>query len=335
MGAYIVRRLAYTAVTLWGLILITFLLTRIVPGDPARLAAGPQARQDQVEQVRKTYGLDKPLWVQYGIYMKRLIQGDFGKSLWFKRPVLEDLRVYFPPTVELSLCASILFIVFGVPLGIMSAVRRNSFLDHTARLFSLGGLSMPVFVLGLILQLIFYRFLNWFPAGGRIDAFISPPTHITGLYILDGLFTANWSALASALYHLILPAVTLAYGSLGVVSRMTRASLLEVLGEDYIRTALSKGLPERVVFLRHALRNALIPILTVTGLQIGSLMGGVLLVEIIFSWPGLGTYAYTSVTVLDVNAIMAVTIITGLIYTGVNLVVDILYTAVDPRIRYS
>lgn len=334
MGAYLLRRLGYTILTLWGLTLITFVLTRVVPGDPARIAAGPQARQEQVEQVRKMYGLDKPLWVQYGIYIKNLLRGDFGRSLWSKRPVIEDLKAYFIPTMELGLIAGMIFFFLGVPLGILSAVYRNNTLDHVSRLFALVGVSFPVFIFGLILQLVFYKLLGWFPAGGRIDPFISPPRHITGFYILDSFITRNWSTLLSSLHHIFLPAVTLAYGSLAVVSRMTRASMLEVLGLDYIRTARAKGLAERVVLIKHALRNALIPILTVTGLQIGSLLGGVLLVEIIFSWPGLGTYAYTAVTVLDVNAIMAITLVTGLLYTGVNLVVDILYTLVDPRIRY-
>ena len=334
MWAYLLRRLGYTLLTLWGLTLITFVLTRVVPGDPARIAAGPQARQEQVEQVRRMYGLDKPLWVQYGIYMANLLRGDFGKSLWSKRPVIDDLKAYFLPTMELGLAAGLMFFCLGVPLGILSAVYRNTPLDHLARLFALAGVSLPVFIFGLVLQLIFYKVLGWFPAGGRIDPFIPSPQHITGFYILDSLLTGNWRALASSLHHIFLPAVTLAYGSLAVVSRMTRASLLEVLGQDYIRTARAKGLAEHRVLLGHALRNALVPILTITGLQIGSLLGGVLLVEIIFSWPGLGTYAYTAVTVLDVNAIMAITLVTGLIYTGVNLVVDLLYTVVDPRIRY-
>lgn len=331
---YLLRRLGYTVLTLWGLTLITFILTRVVPGDPARTAAGPQARQEQIEQVRKMYGLDKPLWIQYGIYMRNLIRGDFGKSLWSKRPVIEDLKAYFIPTMELGLAAGLMFFCLGVPLGILSAVYRNRLLDHFLRFFSLVGVSFPVFILGLVLQLVFYKLLGWFPANGRIDPFIGPPRNITGFYVLDSLLAGNWRSLLSSLHHLFLPAVTLAYGSLAVVSRMTRASLLEVLSQDYVRTARAKGLVERAVLLKHALRNALIPILTITGLQIGSLLGGVVLVEIIFSWPGLGTYAYTAVTVLDVNAIMAITIVTGILYAGINLIVDLLYTVVDPRIRY-
>ncbi|HAF70643.1 MAG: Binding-protein-dependent transport systems inner membrane component [Acetothermia bacterium 64_32] len=335
MWAYFLRRLGYTLVTLWGLTLITFVLTRVVPGDPARTAAGPQARQEQVEEVRKLYGLDKPLWVQYGVYMRNLLRGDFGKSLWSKQPVVTDIKAYFLPTLELGVFAGVLFFTLGVPLGVLSAVYRNSLLDHGSRLLSLAGVSLPVFILGLLLQLVFYKLLGWFPAGGRFDPFVSPPQHLTGLYILDSLLTGNWKALACSLHHIFLPAVTLAYGSLAVVSRMTRASLLEVFGQDYIKTARAKGLSERAVLLKHALRNAMVPILTITGLQVGSLLGGVLLVEVIFSWPGLGTYAYTAVTVLDVNAIMAITLITGIIYTGVNFLVDFLYTVVDPRIRYQ
>lgn len=320
--------------TIWGLTLITFILTRVVPGDPARVAAGPQARQEQVEQVRKMYGLDKPILTQYVIYLKNLLKGDFGKSLWSKRPVIEDLKAYVLPTMELSLVASLLFFLLGVPLGILSAVYKDSIVDHTCRLFALIGVSLPVFIFGLALQLVFYKVLGWFPAGGRIDPFLSLPRHITGFYILDSLLAANFRSLISALRHLFLPAVTLAYGSLAVISRMTRASLLEVLEQDFIRTARAKGLAEYEIIVHHALKNAFIPILTITGLQLGSLLSGVLLVEVIFSWPGLGVYAYTAVTVLDVNAIMAITLLMGFLYTGINLCVDILYTIIDPRIRY-
>lgn len=335
MSTYLLRRIGYTLITLWGLTLITFILTRVVPGDPARVAAGPQARQEQVEQIRKIYGLDKPIWIQYGVYMKNLLRGDLGKSLWSKRPVVEDLKAYFIPTLELGLAAGVIFFFLGVPLGILSAIYRNSILDHFLRLFSLAGVSFPVFIFGLILQLIFYKFLGWFPAGGRIDPFVGAPRHLSGFYVLDSLLTGNWKALSSSLHHLFLPAVTLAYSSLAVVSRMTRASLLEVLSQDYVRTARAKGLSESIVIFKHALRNAMIPILTITGLQIGSLLGGVLLVEVIFSWPGLGTYAYTAVTVLDVNAIMAITLIIGFLYTTINLIVDILYIVLDPRITYQ
>jgi peptide/nickel transport system permease protein len=267
--------------------------------------------------------------------MDRLVHGDFGISLWYKRPVIEELKAYSLPTLELAFCAALLFLLLGVPLGILSAVHRNSLLDHGARLFALTGVSLPIFLLGLILQLVFYRTLRWFPAGGRIDPFIPPPQSITGLYILDSLLTGNWQALASALHHLALPAVTLAYGSAAIASRMTRSCFLEVLGQEYIRAARAKGLSEQTVLTRHALRNAFIPIITIAVLQIGSLLSGVLLVEIIFSWPGLGTYAYTSAVVLDVNAIMAITLITALIYIGVNLLADLLYVLIDPRIRYT
>lgn len=335
MWAFLVRRLSLTLVTLWGLTLITFLIVHIAPGDPARTAAGPQARQEQVEQIRKLYGLDQPLWVQYARYMGRLIRGDFGVSLWYKRPVSVELKTYLIPTLELAFCAAVLLICLGFPLGILSAIHRNSVLDHAVRLFALTGVSFPIFLLGLILQLVFYRALGWFPAGGRISPFVSPPQTITGFYIVDALLTGNWRALASALHHLALPAVTLAYGSAAVVSRMTRSCFLEVLGEEYIQTARAKGMPERIILLRHALRNALIPIITATALQIGSLLSGVLLVEVIFSWPGLGTYAYTSAVVLDVNAIMAITIVTALIYIGINLLADVLYAIIDPRIQYT
>ncbi|MEN6571679.1 MAG: ABC transporter permease [Anaerolineaceae bacterium] len=327
------RRFSLSIIALIGITLIVFVLSHVVPGDPARLAAGPQARQEQVESVRKEYGLDKPLPQQYLIYMKNLFTGDLGKSLQSRRPVTDDLRDYFPATLELTLFATVIAVIGGVFSGLVSAVRKNQWIDHLNRVVSLAGVSIPVFWLGLVLVLIFYRSLGWLPFGGRLDPALSPPAQITGLYILDSLLTANWPVLWSSLAYLILPAVTLAFGSLGVVSRMTRASLLDVLQEDYIRTARGKGLRERVVLMRHALKNALIPVITIIGLQFGSLLGGAFLVEVIFSWPGIGTYAMKAIMFLDYNGIIGVTLLTGIIFMITNLLVDLTYIVIDPRIR--
>ncbi len=327
------RRIVLSLIALLGITLIVFILSHVVPGDPARLAAGPQARAEQVESVRKEYGLDKPLPQQYLIYMTNLFKGDLGKSLQSRRPVSDDLKDYFPATLELTLVATLITVIGGVASGLISAVRKNTWIDQVTRVISLAGVSIPVFWLGLVLVLIFYRQLGWLPFGGRLDPSLTPPARITGMYILDSLLTGNWQTLGSSLAYLVLPAVTLAFSSLGVVSRMTRASLLDVLQEDYIRTARGKGLKEKVVLLRHALKNALIPVITIIGLQFGGLLGGAFLVEVIFSWPGLGTYAMKAIMFLDYNGIIGVTLLTGVVFMITNLLVDLLYIVIDPRIR--
>lgn len=327
------RRIALSLIALLGITLVVFILSHVVPGDPARLAAGPQARAEQVESVRKEFGLDKPLPQQYLIYMANLFKGDFGKSLQSRRPVSDDLKDYFPATLELTLVATLITVIGGVASGLISAVRKNSWIDQVTRVISLAGVSIPVFWLGLVLVLIFYRQLGWLPFGGRLDPSLSPPVRITGMYLLDSLLTGNWQTLGSSIAYLILPSITLAFSSLGVVSRMTRASLLDVLQEDYIRTARGKGLKNRVVLLRHALKNALIPVITIIGLQFGSLLGGAFLVEVIFSWPGLGTYAMKAIMFLDYNGIIGVTLLTGIVFMITNLLVDLLYIMIDPRIR--
>jgi peptide/nickel transport system permease protein len=329
------RRVILSIIALLGITILVFVLSHVVPGDPARLAAGPQAREEQVESVRKEYGLDKPLAQQYLIYMKNLLKGDLGKSLQSRRPVVEDLRDYFPATLELTLIASIIAIIGGILLGMVSALKQNQFLDHFSRIFSLTGISMPVFWLGLLLVLLFYRDLSWLPFGGRLDASLTPPTHITGLYLLDSVLTGNWETFWSALAYLVLPSISLSLGSLGVIARMTRASLLEVIPQDYVRTARAKGLQEKAIIYGHVLRNALFPIITISGLQIGSLLSGAFLVEVIFSWPGLGTYAMKAILFLDYNGIIGVTLLIGLVYMLTNLLVDILYFVVDPRVRAS
>ncbi|HEX2980756.1 MAG TPA: ABC transporter permease [Anaerolineaceae bacterium] len=333
MANQIVRRLLLSTIAIIGVTLLVFFLSHVVPGDPARLAAGPQAHAEQVESVRREFGLDKPIVVQYGIYMRNLLRGDLGKSLQSRRPVIEDLRDYFPATLELTLIATILAVIGGVALGVLSAIYKNKLIDNLARIFSLAGVSMPVFWLGILLVIVFYRQLGLLPFGGRIDASIVSPTRITGMYLLDSLLTLNLPAFWSAFTYIILPAVTLAYSSLGVISRMSRASLLEVMQEDYIRTARAKGLRERIVLTGHALKNSLIPVLTVVGLQFGSLLGGAFLVEVIFNWPGLGTYAMKAILFLDYNGIIGVTLLTAVVFMLTNLAVDILYMVVDPRMK--
>jgi ABC-type dipeptide/oligopeptide/nickel transport system permease component len=329
----ITRRLFLSLFALFGVVLTVFFLSHIVPGDPARLVAGPQAQPAQVATVRHEYGLDKPLPEQFLIYLNNLAHGNLGKSLQSRRPVMADMIDYFPATLELTIVSMLMAIIGGLLLGIISAIQKNHLADHIARILSISGVSMPVFWLGIVLVLVFYRQLGWLPFSGRLDPTLDPPQRITGMYILDSLLTWNWDTLVSSLSYLILPSVTLGLGSLGVVSRMTRASLLEVLQEDYIRTARAKGLVEKLVLFRHALANALIPIITIIGLQFGGLLGGAFLVEVIFSWPGIGTYAMKAILFLDYNGIIGVTLLTAIAFMLTNLTVDLLYFVIDPRMR--
>ncbi|HXF64662.1 MAG TPA: ABC transporter permease, partial [Caldilineaceae bacterium] len=282
---------------------------------------------------REQLGLDLPVWQQYFNYVGRLLRGDLGASIRTRRPVADDLRDFLPATIELSLAALLVSLFLGIPLGMLAALRRNSWLDGAARLLALVGGSLPIFYLGLLLLGLFYRQLRWLPGPGRLDSTLQPPTTITGLYTVDSLLTGNWPVLQNSLYHLILPALTLGYFSTAVLLRMTRSAMLEVLNQDYVRTARAKGLRERVVIWRHVLKNALPPVLTVTGITFGSLLSGAVLTETIFNWPGLGRYATTSVTSLDFPAVMGVTLVAAIIYPVVNTLVDIGYHLVDPRVR--
>ncbi|MBX6342924.1 MAG: ABC transporter permease, partial [Thermomicrobiaceae bacterium] len=264
-----------------------------------------------------------------------VMTGDFGKSLSSRRPVSTDLKRYLPATIELALTSIILAVVVGVPLGVLSAVRPNSVIDYVGRMISITGLAMPAFWLALMLQFFFFAKLGWLPDGQRLPVGVTPPGTITGMYTVDALLHGDLHLFWIATKHLILPAFVLAYGSLAVITRMVRAGMLEVLGQDYIRTARAKGLRERVTISRHALRNALLPAVTVIGLQVGILLSGDVLVEIVFSWPGIGRYAITGITQFDYNAIMAVTLIIAVAYVLMNLVVDIVYMFLDPRITYA
>jgi peptide/nickel transport system permease protein len=314
---------------------LTFFISHVVPADPARLAAGPHASTEQVQQLRQKLGLDQSLPKQYWMYMSGLVRGDFGYSLFSRRPVAEDLKDYFPATVELTAAAMLICLIVGIPLGVLSAVHKDGWLDHLGRVVCIGGVGIPIFWLALLFQLFFYRWLDVVPVGGRIAPGLSPPQTITGLYTLDSLLTGNWPVLGNSLSYLILPAITLAFASLAWVARVTRISMLETLGQDYVRTARGKGLAERSVIYVHALRNALIPTVTLVGLQTGALLAGAFLVEIIFSWPGIGYYTVNAIMAMDFNAIMSTTLLVAVVYTIANLVVDILYVALDPRIKYT
>jgi peptide/nickel transport system permease protein len=331
----IVRRLIFLVFVLFGLSLITFGLSHIVPGDPARLMAGPRASKSAVEKIRERYGLNDPLPQQYIAYVRGLLHGDLGTSFTTRRPVVEDLKRFLPATIELGMIAFILATLIGIPLGVVSSVSRDRLPDHIARFISISGLALPVFWLAIMAQFIFFGRLGWLPDGARIPIGTDPPPQITGLYTVDSLLAGDWELFQLSLVHLILPATVLAYGSLAVITRMVRGGMLEVLNQDYIRTARAKGITSRRVILGHALKNAMLPTVTSLGLQVGLLLSGAFLVEIVFSWPGVGRYAVDAIQRLDYNATMATTLVIALIFVLMNLFVDIAYLFLDPRISYS
>ncbi|GAC1535232.1 MAG: ABC transporter permease [Herpetosiphon sp.] len=332
---YISYRLLLIIPVLFGLTLLTFALSHLVPGDPAQLAAGPQATKAMVEQIRHEFGLDRSLPAQYVGYVRGLFSGDWGRSILSRRPVLDDLRVFWPATLELVLAAMLIAIVIGIPLGVVAAIMQGRWPDHVSRVYALMGVSVPAFWLALLFQWFIALRFHVLPIGGRIDTQIGAPYHITGLYVLDSLLTLNGPVLRSALSHLVLPAFTLSMSPLATIMRMTRSSMLETLGQDYIRTARAKGLSNRAVVVHHALRNAFLPVLTMIGLSMGWLMGGAVLVETIFDWTGIGLYAVKSALTLDFLPIMGITFIYGVVFSLINLTVDLLYALVDPRIHLA
>ena len=334
MTRYILRRLALLPPVLLGVSLLLFTLTHVVPADPAKLAAGEHAGPEQVAAVRKAFGLDRPLPEQYLIYLVRLVHGDFGTSMRTNSSVLDDLRTYFPATIELTTSAMLLTVLLGVPLGMIGAIGRGGPSDLIAQFASLAGLSFPIFVFGILMQLIFSRWLDWLPLASRLATGELPPSRITGMFVVDSLLAGNGATLQSALLHLVLPTITLALASLAPAARMTRSAMLEILAQDYVRTAWAKGMAPVRVYLRHGLRNALIPVLTILALQVSALLGGVFIVELIFAWPGLGLYSVESIISLDYSAIMGTALLLTVIYVVVSLAVDVLYALFDPRIRY-
>jgi len=320
---------------LLGVSVLTFFIAHVVPGDPVLVALGEHAREEQIVAYRRAYGLDRPVPVQYAVYMSRLTRGDLGISIRTRRPVADDLQEFLPATIELSSAAWLVALLLGIPAGILSAVFKDRTFDHLSRLVALIGASFPVFWLGLLLLGAFYYRLRWLPGPGRLDVVISPPQLRTGLLLVDAVLAGDWEALRNALRHLVLPALTLGLFSTAVIARMTRSAMLEVLYQDYIRTARAKGLREWRVVALHALKNAMIPTLTIIGISFGSLLSGAVLTETIFAWPGLGRYATASAISLDFPAVMGVTLVVAVVYTQVNLVVDLIYARLDPRVRYE
>ncbi|HBE77786.1 MAG TPA: peptide ABC transporter permease [Firmicutes bacterium] len=334
MVKYIIKRLLMLIPVLLGVSLFVFIIMHVFTGDPAALMLGEHATKAQIIALRQEMGLNDPIYVQFGRFLWQLLHGDLGRSLMTKRPVVQDLLSQFPATIELALFSLAIASVVGIFIGVISAVKRYSFFDYVSMIGALLGVSMPIFWLGLILIIIFSVNLHWLPVAGRIDIGLEP-TAITHLYLVDSIVTGNWEAFWSALRHLILPGIALAAYSMAIIARMTRSTMLEVVKQDYIRTAHAKGLDERTVVYHHALKNALIPIITVIGLQFGFLLGGAVLTETVFSWPGIGSLTTNAILASDFPLVQGSVILVAAIFVMVNLLVDLFYAYLDPRIHYS
>lgn len=336
MKKYIVERIAQMLLILLGVLMLTFVLSRVLPGSPVEMMLGHRPSPDQIAAARAELGLDQPVPVQFAMYLKDLVQGDLGTSLRTGRPVTSDLFVRFGATFELTTLALILVILIGIPLGILSAVRQNTWSDHLVRTGSIAGMALPVFLIAMLLQMFFYGFFSWFPLQGRINSEIAldyPFPQRTGFYLVDTLLAGQWPAFRSALHHLALPVLTLSLASMAVVTRITRNTMVEVLQQDHIRTMRAYGISLKQIYYKYALKATLIPLMTVIGLAYGYMLGGAVVVEYIFDWPGMGGYAVGGITRGDFPAVMGVTLLLAVIYLSLNLIIDLLYHLVDPRLE--
>jgi peptide/nickel transport system permease protein len=335
---FIIRRITGAIFVLIGVSIITFALARVVPSNAAALYIGPRARPEEIARVEEELGLNDPLPVQYAVYMRDVIKGDLGTSIGSKRPVTQELTERLPATLELLFAGMFLAIALGIPLGVISASHQGKGSDVLVRFVSIIGVSVPAFALGLMLQFLFFRSLDWLPLSGRIDSdmrFVSPVELITGFYLIDTAVTQNWLAFRDSFWHLVLPAITLAAYPMALIARMTRSTMLEVLTQDYIRTAKAYGVKDRFIIYAYALKNAIGPTLTVIGLTFAFAITGTFFVEIIFNWPGLGLFTVRSLLNLDYPAIMGITLFGAVMYVIINLVVDLLQAWVDPRITLN
>ncbi len=326
------RLLLALVLTYLGLLAVTFFIGRVIPVDPVLAIVGDHAPEHVVARVREDMGLNKPLYVQFGIYLHKVAQGDFGTSVLTANPVMQDIARAFPATLELATAGILIGVLVGVPLGVWSAVRRGSLVDHLVRVMGLIGYSVPIFWLGLMGLLVFYARLGWVAGPGRIDVVYQYSVEtVTGLLLLDAALGGQWEAFANALSHLALPAALLGYFSLAYISRMTRSFMLKELAQEYIVAARAKGLSETRIIWRHALRNAMVPLVTVIALSYAGLLEGSVLTETVFSWPGLGLYLTNSLQNADMNAVLGSTIVVGSVFIGLNLLSDVLYQWLDPR----
>jgi peptide/nickel transport system permease protein len=330
---YVARRLAFLVVICFGVTIMTFLISHVIPGDPARLVAGPGADKAQILAIRSHFGLDDPLLNQYTLYLDNLVHGDLGTSIVSREPVATALNRRIPATLELVMVSFVLYLVVGLALAVLAATTRLRSVDVGIRLVSTASFAIPAFVLALWLQLVFYYHFGWLPSSGRLGAITTPPGKITGFYLVDSLLRGQWSTFVEAARHLALPVAALTFGLLAIAVRLTRATLLSELDKDYVKMARLKGLSQWAIIQRHVLRNALVPSLALYGIQFGYLIGGTVVVETIFSWPGLGAYAFDSVAALDYAPVMGVTLVATAIFVFVNFVIDLLYPIIDPRIR--
>jgi peptide/nickel transport system permease protein len=314
--------------------LAIFLIANSVPGDPVLLQLGDLGASNpiMVAAFRHKWGLDLPLWERYGIFLNGLLHGNLGNSIASRRPVLDDIVDYAPATIELGTIAFALALAVGLPLGVLAAVRRDSWIDHLARVLSLVGVSAPTFWLAFVMLAIFYGALDWAPGPGRLDAIAFPPPRVTGFLLIDTVLAGDWDTFHDAAAHLVLPSIVLASGTLGLITRTTRAAMLEALSQDYVRVAHAKGLREWMVVLGHALPNALLPVVTLGGLAYANLLSGAVLTETVFSWPGLGRYTFQSAVSLDFPAITGITTIVAVVFVLVNFMVDMSYALLDPRV---
>ncbi len=314
--------------------LVVFLIANQVPGDPVLAQLGDLAASDpnMVARYRARWGLDRPLWEQYWIFLRGIFNGDLGVSISTQRPVLDDIRQYAPATVELATISFFLSLIVGIPLGVLAAIRRDTWIDNFARFLSLAGVSSPTFWLAFIMLALFYGGLQIAPGPGRIDLSVISPPSVTGLYLIDAAIAGDWEAWRNAAGHLILPSIVLASGTLGLITRTTRASMLEAMTQDYVRVARAKGLTERKIVIGHLLPNALIPVVTLGGLAYAVLLTGAVMTETIFSWPGLGRYTFRSAVALDFPGIMGITLVVAVVYLVINLLTDLSYALLDPRV---
>ncbi|MBR0666720.1 ABC transporter permease [Roseomonas hellenica] len=333
MITYLLRRAGLAALMLFGLICLTFIIANVAPSDPAALAAGPDAGRSQIEQARREYGLDRPLHEQFLRYVTDLTRGDFGRSVANGRPVGQDLARYFPATLELCLLAMALGVLAGVPLGMLSAVFKDRWIDHATRILAVSGIALPPFWFGLLLQLGFATALGWLPTSGRLSVFTEPAAPITGLLLVDSLLRGNGALFTEALSYIILPAIVLSLPCLASILRVNRSEMVEALRADYITAARANGVLRRRLIAVHALKNAMLPTLAIIGLRWGWMMSSTVLVETVFDWPGIGLYAVSSAISGDFKPVMGVTLIVGLNFMIANLVVDLLYGTLDPRLR--
>lgn len=333
MIRFIVRRLLLLIPVIIGLTIIMFGIARLLPGDPVGLAAGPNATQAERAALAHEFGLDRPVWVQYLTYVEGLAHGNLGRSLLTRRPVEADIAAYLPATLELVIAAMLFAVVVGIPLGLLTALWRNRWPDYLSQVLAIGAISMPRFFLGLLMQLVFAMWLAWLPLGGQLPITAFPPQHITGFITVDALLTGDTTTFLIALRHLAMPAIALSLSPLATIMRMMRASTIEVMNQDYVMTARALGLPARKILVKVIGRNAVSATLTVIGLYFGWLLGGTVLVETVFNWPGLGLYATKAILAQDMMPVIGVALVIGLIFILVNLLVDLTYGIINPKVR--